>query len=137
MVAQMLWHMYIYVNPNRVAGSLPDLLQVANALHNLPGDSVAMLVSSSERTAQAILPASQTISSSFRYGGAPSVVWYSDKHVDFYYNYDNFTVDLNTAKHPLAITTLADQYKVPPNYHPIINTDDYIGYLKWATYVHR
>lgn len=134
---QMLWHIYQYVDPTRATSTLPDQLIVAKGLQKSSGSQVAMLVSSSERTAEAILPASQTISSSFRYGGAPSVVWYADKHVDYYYNYDTFTARLIAGYYPLAIVTSADTDKVPSNYLPVVTTKSFVGFAKGGSYALR
>jgi 4-amino-4-deoxy-L-arabinose transferase-like glycosyltransferase len=127
---QMLWHIYQYVEPSRPVSVFPDQLIVAENLHQLAGNNIAMLVSASERTAQAILPVTQTISSSFRYGGAPSVAWYTDKHVDYYYNYDNFVARLLAGYYPLAIVTTADVGKVPSSYSPVVTTNGYVGFAK-------
>ena len=138
MLAQMLMTAYQYVAPTKATAPLPDHIVVAQALAKNPGDKIAYLVSSSERTAQAILPAEQAISSSFRYGGAPSVVFYSGKTVKYYYNYDNFTADLITDPLlTLAITTPTDAVKVPPNFHPIVTTEGYIGFARGEIYAQR
>jgi hypothetical protein len=136
-VLQSLRHAYLYTDPARTESLLPDQLVVARKLHDLPGDKIAMLVSQSERTAQAILPGEQTISSSFRYGGAPAVVWYADKPVAFYYNYDTFTADLVGHAYPLAIVTQEDQNKVPAGYIPLIITKSYSGYGEGTIYAQR
>lgn len=138
MLAQMLLHGYKYVEPARAVGPLSDVLQVAQALSMYHGTELAMLVSENERVAQAILPEDQTISSSFRYGGAPSVVWYSQKHVVYYYNYDHFIADIMDNN---AITTLivavADRDKIPPGFKQVIETKDYLGFVSGESYALR
>jgi 4-amino-4-deoxy-L-arabinose transferase-like glycosyltransferase len=138
MLMQMLWHAYRYVEPNRQAAPLSDTLQVAKALSIYDGNDLAMLVSESERVAQAILPQDQAISSSFRYGGAPSVVWYSRKHVYYYYNYDEFTQTVATSPN---ITTLIvatpDADKVPAGFKLVATTPGYLGYVREALYALR
>lgn len=138
MCAQMIWHAYDYVAPSRSASPLSDQLIIAKNLSHYPGTGLAMLVSESERVAEAILPKVQTISSSFRYGGSPSVVWYSHKHVYFYYNYDNFKRDAS-AKPEISslIVTRADQDKVPPSYKLVEETKNYLGYIKEGSYALR
>lgn len=138
MLAQMLWHGYQYVEPSRSASPLSDTLQIAKALSAYPGSNLAMLVSSSERVAEAILPKDQAISSSFRYGGAPSVVWYSGKHVLYYYNYDNFGRDasIDTNITTLIVST-ADADKVPAGFKLVATTNGYLGYARDSTYALR
>lgn len=138
MCAQLLWHAHAYVEPRRPASALSDQLIVAEELGKYPGIDLAMLVSESERVAQAILPESQSISSSFRYGGSPSVVWYSHKHVVYYYNYDNFSHDAITSPSIYAlIVAVPDRDKVPSNYKLVSETKNYLGYVKEASYALR
>lgn len=138
MITQMLWHGYQYVSPGRKASVLSDTLQVASKLSNYPGAELAMLVSPNERVAEAILPKDQTISSSFRYGGAPSVVWYSHKHVVYYYNYDDFTRDIfGNNKITTIIVSVADKDKVPAGFKLVVETKDYLGYISGETYALR
>ena len=138
MLAQMLWNGYHYVEPARSSAPLSEVLQVARSLSIYHGNDLAMLVSASERVAEAILPIDQTISSSFRYGGAPSVVWYSNKHVIYYYNYDLFKLE---ALQNLSITTLivsvTDADKVPPTFKLVTTTPSYLGYVRESTYALR
>lgn len=135
---QMLYHAYTYVAPFSKPRELPDLLQIAVKLSTQDGSELAMLVSPSERVAEAILPKDQTISSSFRYGGAPSVVWYSRKHLLYYYNYDHFTNDLALNKNiTLVIVSVLDQDKVPSGFTKVIEQAGYIGYVRGANYALR
>ena len=138
MLVQMLWNGYHYVEPARSSAPLSEVLQVARSLSIYHGNDLAMLVSASERVAEAILPIDQTISSSFRYGGAPSVVWYSNKHVIYYYNYDLFKLE---ALQNLSITTLivsvTDADKVPPTFKLVTTTPSYLGYVRESTYALR
>ncbi|PIS15288.1 hypothetical protein COT63_00705 [Candidatus Shapirobacteria bacterium CG09_land_8_20_14_0_10_38_17] len=48
------------------------------------------LVDENERRAYDILPSNLRLSSSFSYGGAPSIVFYYQNKVDFFYNVDEF-----------------------------------------------
>lgn len=138
MLVQMLWHGYSYVKPTIHKSSLPDNLIVARALATHSGSDLAMLVSPNERVAQAILPKDQTISSSFRYGGAPSVVWYSTKHVLYYYNYDLFTSDAKSNQEiTTLIVTVDDQDKVPPGFTQVISSGRYLGYIRETNYALR
>lgn len=138
MLVQMLSHAYQYVEPGRSPAPLTPLLQVSQGLSIFPGSKLAMLVSPSERVAEAILPADQTISSSFRYGGSPSVVWYSGKQVSYYYNYDDFLAD---AKNDLSIAGLIvstlDLDKVPPGFKLVAETVEYQGFVREPVYALR
>jgi 4-amino-4-deoxy-L-arabinose transferase-like glycosyltransferase len=137
-LAQMIWHAYAYVAPFKNPTPLPGLLQISAKLGTYEGAKIAMLVSENERIAEAILPKDQAISSSFRYGGAPSVVWYANKSVMYYYNYDSFTADLSLRKDiSLAITTSADRDKVPPAYAAVMEQEGYVGFVKGDTYALR
>ena len=53
------------------------------------------LVDKNERQARDILPADLKLSSSFSYGGAPSVVFYYKNKIDFFYNVDRFLEKFN------------------------------------------
>lgn len=137
-LAQMLFHAYTYTAPQKDPAPLPGLLQIARSLSQQEGSEIAMLVSHNERVAEAILPKDQSISSSFRYGGAPSVVWYSQKHVTYYYNYDQFMHDLESnGDITFAITTIDDQNKVPAGFTSFIEKDGYIGYMRGNSYALR
>jgi len=138
MLAQMLWHGYQYIDVGRPTGPLPDTLQVAKSLSNYPGQTLAMLVSPNERVAEAILPESQTISSSFRYGGAPSVVWYSHKNLIYYYNYDKFMIEADSNPSITGIIiTLDDVTKVPPGFKQVFASGRYLGFVREAVYAYR
>jgi 4-amino-4-deoxy-L-arabinose transferase-like glycosyltransferase len=136
-IAEMFVHAWHYIEPSRAHSPLPALTEVATVLSKTPGNELAMLVSPSERVAQAILPAKQAISSSFRYGGAPAVVWYSRKHVRYYYNYDNFSRDVALGGPDSLIVSRADLSRVTGPYHVIIETTEYLGFQKENVYAQR
>ncbi len=138
MLVQMMLHGYNYVEPNRIKSQLPDLLLVASSLSQYEGGSLAMLVSESERVAEAILPTSQSISSSFRYGGAPSVVWYSQKKVLYFYNYDKFRESASSNESITSIiVTLQDIDKVPPGYTTVFESGNYLGLVRSSGYAYH
>jgi len=56
------------------------------------------LVDENERRAYDILPSDLRLSSSFSYGGAPSVVFYYQNKVDFFYNVDEFSNSFSHSK---------------------------------------
>ncbi len=134
---QSLLHLSRTTEFSRGLTTYPDHIKIAAILSQFPDRSIAYLVSSSERTAEAILPQDQRLSSSFRYGGAPSVVFYSKKHVAYYYNYDLFTRDLSSNLHTLAIVTEGDVDKVPPGYLLIAKVGSYYAYQKDSLYANR
>lgn len=134
---QTLIHLAETTEYQRGIATYPDHIKIASILSEMPGESIAYLVSASERTAEAILPMDQRLSSSFRYGGAPSVVFYSKKHVAYYYNYDNFMSDLSSGQHTLAVVTEGDVDKVPPGYLLIGKAGTYYAYQKDALYANR
>lgn len=134
---QTLVHLAETIEFKKGLATYPDHIKIASILSEMPGESLAYLVSASERTAEAILPKDQRLSSSFRYGGAPSVVFYSKKHVAYYYNYDDFKADLSSGKHTLAVVTEGDVDKVPPGYLLIGKAGAYYAYQKDALYANR
>lgn len=134
---QTLIHLGRTTEYQRGLATYPDHIKIASLLSEIPGESIAYLVSASERTAEAILPKDQRLSSSFRYGGAPSVVFYSKKHVAYYYNYDDFTADLSRGQHLLAVVTESDVDKVPPGYLLVAKVGNYYAYQKDALYANR
>ena len=138
MLAQMLYHAFSYIDFGKNPTPYSDSIQVASELSRYHGSTIAMLVSESERIAQAILPRNQTISSSFRYGGAPSIVWYSHKHVQYYYDYDVFKADLlDNPSIDSVIVTIADQDKVPPSFTQVSQSGNYLGYVREDNYALR
>jgi len=56
------------------------------------------LVDKNERQARDILPVNLKLSSSFSYGGAPSVVFYYKNKVDFFYDVDKFFSSFSRSK---------------------------------------
>lgn len=134
---QTLVHLAETIEFKKGLATYPDHIKIASTLAEMPGESIAYLVSASERTAEAILPKDQRLSSSFRYGGAPSVVFYSKKHLAYYYNYDDFASDLSSGKHTLAVVTEGDVDKVPPGYLLIGRAGAYYAYQKDALYANR
>jgi 4-amino-4-deoxy-L-arabinose transferase-like glycosyltransferase len=138
MLSQMLFHVVQFSDFGSAASPLPDHIIMADKMSKESGETIAFLVSSSERTAEAILPDQQKISSSFRYGGAPSVVLYSRKHIRYYYNYDDFKHDLTTDPNlSLAIVTPSDSDKLPAGFALIAETPGYLGYKRGAAYAKR
>jgi len=85
----------------------------------------------SERIAEAILPSSQRISSSFRYGGMPSVVYYYNSPVIFFYNVDDFIRYWEDHEDALAMVVSEDQALLP-EHDIIVTTTDYLGITKGA-----
>lgn len=134
---QSLLHLGKTTEVSRVNTTYPDHIKIALTLSDYLEPSIAFLVSESERIAEAILPDSQRLSSSFRYGGAPSVVFYSAKKVSYYYNYDLFINDLNSGVHELAVVTTGDIDKVPDNYREVGREGAYYAYQKDVSYAKR
>lgn len=135
MLVQMIFHATQYINPTAPSSLLPDHIQIALKSRAFPGDSLSYLVNNSERTAEAILPPEQTISSSFRYGGAPSVVFYSGKKVNYYYNYDNFRADLASDPYfSLAVVNASDIDKLPPGFVHVDSANSLLLYERKALY---
>lgn len=128
-LAQGLYSAYLSVEPSKLVATVPDRIQVASDLGKSGSDSLLVLVPPSERLAEAILPESQRISSSFRYGGMPSVVFYYQSPVIFFYNVDEFLESWNSKDEPVAMIAVEDDNLVS-NSQAIVTTDSYLGIRK-------
>lgn len=125
---------YRSVEPVRVNAQIPDRLQVA---YTLRGQApLLVLVPESERLAEALLPAAARLSSSFRYGGMPSFIFYYQGPVEFFYNVDTFNARALT--HPYALMVARDdlpRLKFPLTI--IAETPDYLGIKVKGIDAHR
>ncbi len=110
----------------RTIAPLPDRLIVAQSLSGLAGE-LAVLVPPSERLSEALLPEVAKLSSSFRYGGMPSVVYYFKGHVNFYYDVDKFISFWESSENPLALIAVQDQVLIPGPLGIINSTPTYLG----------
>ena len=90
MVANSLLTAYSATDPLRTSSNIPPKLELVSQI-STSDKSLAVLVPENERIAEAILPKDQRLSSSFRYGGAPSIVYYYGGKVDYYYNTANYS----------------------------------------------
>jgi len=107
-----------------------DRLVVASALAKLNQSPLLVLVPPSERLSEALLPEVARLSSSFRYGGMPSVVYYFGHQVVFYYNVDTFINSFDTAVSPLGMIAVEDQKLITSSYSIIEQTPTYLGIQK-------
>jgi 4-amino-4-deoxy-L-arabinose transferase-like glycosyltransferase len=103
------------VEINKKIALVPLDVQLAKVIKSYPDSNLLVLVPDHERIAEAILPQSQRISSSFRYGGAPNLVFYSQKHIDYYYNIDDWLSALNSQS-ALTMLAVSDINKLPTGY---------------------
>lgn len=118
------------VELKKVSAPLPDRLFVAQSLGKLDKRDLAILVPPTERLSEALLPAVARLSSSFRYGGMPSVVFYYGGHVNFFYDVDAFRTYWQDSDFPLAIIAADDKGFVPGAYTELITTPTYLGIQK-------
>jgi hypothetical protein len=118
------------VEINKTTSPLPDRLIVAQSLGQLYQSELAILVPPSERLSEALLPAVARLSSSFRYGGMPSVVFYYGGHVKFFYNVDFFRDYWQSTASPLALIASEDQIHIPGSFQSIVETPTYLGIQK-------
>jgi len=116
------------VEAGRATSPLSDRLTVANAMQS-KGQELAVLVPLVERRAEAILPAELRLSSSFRYGGMPSVVFYYEGPVKFFYNVDEFLRYWEDTPLARAMIERADLDKIG-QYHIDVETPTYLGLSK-------
>lgn len=103
---------------------LPPRLVIASDLAS--EERLAVLVPETERIAEAVLPASQRISSSFRYGGMPSVVFYAGSGVKFFYNIDDFNEAMNEET-VSAIVARNDLKYLTFEYETVQEEGDYVA----------
>ncbi|MFZ2200157.1 MAG: glycosyltransferase family 39 protein [Microgenomates group bacterium] len=115
---------------------IPDRVQVAQSLGKLTSQPLSVLVPPSERLSEALLPEVAKLTSSFRYGGMPSVVYYYGGKVDFYYDVDKFRDYWENAESPLVLIAAEDAKFVPGEYRTLISTETYLGIVK-GDYAHR
>ena len=130
-LAQGLRSAYFSVEPHKLTAQVPNRIQVVSELAADHSSTLAVLVPPSERIAEAILPSSQRISSSFRYGGMPSVVYYYNSPVIFFYNVDDFIRYWEDHEDALAMVVSEDQALLP-EHDIIVTTTDYLGITKGA-----
>ena len=85
----------------------PDNVKVARCIAPLQSSSVSMLVNAQERQNRNVLEAAQQqTETSFIYGGSPAFVYYSGKHVEYYYKVEQYLID--SMKHQLVVVSQAD-----------------------------
>ena len=119
------------VEINKNTAERPDRLELAYALRKYQAPELAVLTPPEERLAEAILPASQRLSSSFRYGGMPSVAFYFDRKVKFFYNIDEFLEYWLKEPDPLVLIHSVDLGYVS-NYTIEARSGAYLGIRKGA-----
>lgn len=117
------------VELSKKSSPMPDRNAVA---HNLSGKTktLMVLVPESERTAESILPADLRISSSFRYGGMPSIVFYYQGPVVFYYDRDDFKMAWEKSESNMAMLPVPDYNLVQGSSEIVITTPTYLGVKK-------
>lgn len=85
----------------------PDNVKVARCIQPLSQKNVSMLVNAQERQNRNVIEAAQQQTvTSFIYGGSPSFVYYTQKHVHYYYKVDEFIDDAR--KHQLVVVSQSD-----------------------------
>lgn len=115
------------VELSRPDSPTPDRLQVVSSLSGT-GDTLAVLVPPTERVAEAVLPQDQRISSSFRYGGMPSIVYYYRGPVRFFYNVDEFNEYWESGGR-VGMLSVLDSGLVP-DFDTVVETESYLGISK-------
>ncbi len=114
----------------KVTAPFPDRLQVVQSLGKSHEKTIAVLVPPSERLSEALLPEVARLSSSFRYGGMPSVVFYYGGPVRFFYDVDKFRAYWMESSDPLALVAVEDKSFIPEPFQEIVVTGTYLGVQK-------
>ncbi|KKS80913.1 MAG: hypothetical protein UV55_C0026G0023 [Candidatus Gottesmanbacteria bacterium GW2011_GWC1_43_10] len=134
LVAALAWNNVIqdlvnnYIKPYLPQGSgLMSLFLYAVLITTL-----AVLVPPSERLAEALLPSFARLTSSFRYGGMPSVPFYYQGSVEFYYDVDKFRALWESNHSFISLIAQDDAKLVPPNYKILVTTPTYLGIAREA-----
>lgn len=108
----------LVVAGRRTAGYQPGNLNARSILASRAQQNcsapLAMLVSDSERQAREILPAKLQLSSSFRYGGSPAVVFYYQGRVRFFYQTEQFNKQWGEGDFDCAMITITDRKTLTP-----------------------
>ena len=107
----------------------PDRIRVVQELSAVSQEELLVLVPKTERLAEALLPTVARLSSSFRYGGMPSVVFYYQGQIQFFYNVDTFNEYFATHNNP-ALISAEDQQFLTPGYTIVSTTPTYLGIRK-------
>lgn len=118
------------VEYNKATAASPDRLYVAQELAKMGNGELVVLVPPSERLSEALLPDVARLSSSFRYGGMPSVVFYYGGPVRFFYDVDKFRAYWNTAQSPTGLVAKEDEPLLPAPVHVVISSPTYLGIQK-------
>ena len=118
------------VELSKVSAPLPDRIYVATQLAHVSSRDLAVLVPPSERLSEALLPAVAKLSSSFRYGGMPSVVFYYGGHVNFYYDVDKFRDYWLSSEDPLGLIAAEDLKLIPGTVNIVADSPTYLGITK-------
>lgn len=122
--------LYKSVEPGKTVSEIPSRIIVASELSASQAEELAVLVPPAERIAEAVLPHTQRISSSFRYGGMPSVVYYYDGPVKFFYNVDDFNEYWRQVDRPIAMITRDDRELITSPFEVIVDQGEYLGITK-------
>ena len=120
------------VEIHKLTAPTSDRLHVAQELGKLQLGTLAVLVPPSERLAEALLPSVARLTSSFRYGGMPSVPFYYQGSVEFYYDVDKFRALWESNHSFISLIAQDDAKLVPPNYKILVTTPTYLGIAREA-----
>ncbi len=120
------------VEINKAYADKPDRIIVATELGKIEESTkkLAVLVPPSERLSEALLPEVARLSSSFRYGGMPSVVFYYQGEVEFFYDVDKFRSYWLEESAPTAMIAADDLHLIPAPYREVVKTETYLGIQK-------
>jgi len=90
------------------------------------GEQMLVLVNASERRSKEILPKELQLSSSFIYGGAPSIVFYYDNRIKFFYQIEEFKEEWQkTEAHICAMIDKDDRRNLDIKSEPIIQKESW------------
>jgi 4-amino-4-deoxy-L-arabinose transferase-like glycosyltransferase len=118
------------VEYSKTAAAPPDRIYIAQELGKLKTEKLVVLVPPSERLSEALLPEVARLSSSFRYGGMPSIVFYYAGPVEFFYDVDKFKAYWQEAQTPTALIAKDDEGHIPGSFNTVVSSPTYLGIQK-------
>lgn len=136
-IIQTFLHLTHSVEISKAEGTLTNRVRSAIYLSNFTTtDRIHILVPKIERVFSEIMPEEQRLSSSFRYGGMPNVLFYIRKPVTFYYSEQDFLNFWDSAPdHPYAIVPNEDLTQIPQLSVVLFESSDFLVIKRTDLYI--
>lgn len=134
---ETLLHLTRSVEVMKSNGVLTDRVRGALYLNYFTDEeNVAVLVPKIERVFSEIMPLDQRLSSSFRYGGMPNLLFYLEKPASFYYSEQDFMNYWDSeSTHPYALVPNEDLTQLPDFSAILFESDDFLVIKRTDLYI--